>query len=218
MIRLALAEDHSDLREGLVRRLGFFPEVEVVATAENGSELMAALALLPAPPDVVLMDIEMPTMNGIQATSAVRERWPETAVVVLTVFDDDMRVLDALDAGATGYLLKETPIETVVAALQEAVDGHMPLAPAIAGTVVRRVREARQRDRDRRGAAAAVGLTPRERDVLALISQGHTDEGIAHELELSVHTVRSHTKALFRKLDVHSRAEATRRAVELGLV
>lgn len=218
MIRLALAEDHPALRDGLVRKLRFFPEIEVVAVAEDGAELVAAIDLLPAPPAVVLMDIEMPGEDGVEATRRVRERWPEVAVVMLTVFDDDARVLDALDAGAAGYLVKEAPVEAVVAAVREAADGGAPLAASVAGAVVREARASRRVARERAEAAGAVGLTPRERDVLRQLAAGQTDDGAAHDLGVSVHTVRTHTKALFRKLGVHSRAEAARRAVELGLV
>ena len=218
MLRLALAEDHPDLRAGLVEKLSFFPDVEVVAAAENGAELIAALGLLREPPDVVLMDIEMPEMDGVRATAEVARRWPEVAVVMLTVFDDDARVLDALDAGAMGYLVKETPIETVLAAVHDAARGRTPLAPEVAGAVVRHVRGARAEARQREADARALGLTTREREVLVLLARGYTDDGAAHALGISVHTVRSYTKTLFRKLDVHSRAEATRRAVEVGLV
>jgi DNA-binding NarL/FixJ family response regulator len=217
MLRLAIAEDHPDLRAGLVRRLGFFPEVEVVAAAEDGAGLLAALGLLPAPPDVVLMDIEMPGMDGVAATAEVSRQWPSVAVVMLTVFDDDARVLDALDAGASGYLVKETPIEAVVAAALDAARGRTPLAPEVAGAVVRHLRGARDATRQREADVQALGLTPREREVLALLARGHTDDGAAYALGLSVHTVRSYTKSLFRKLGVHSRAEAARRASELGV-
>lgn len=217
MLRLAIAEDHPDLRAGLVRKLGFFSGVEVVATAENGAELLAALALLPERPDTVLMDIEMPQMDGVEATREVARRWPEVAVVMLTVFDDDARVLDALDAGAAGYLVKETPVEGVIAAAREAAAGGAPLAASVAGAVVRSVRQSREAERDRAAALDAVGLSARETEVLRLLAFGQTDEGAAHALGISVHTVRSYTKSLFRKLGVHSRAEAARRAAELGV-
>ncbi|MEM1117660.1 MAG: response regulator transcription factor [Bacteroidota bacterium] len=218
MLRLALAEDHPDLRAGLVEKLGFFPEVEVVAVAEDGAELIAAVGLLPAPPDVVLMDIEMPHVDGVEATRRLRAAYPEVAVVMLTVFDDDARVLDALDAGAAGYLVKEAPIEAVVSAAKEAAAGGTPLAPSVAGAVVRQYRRSQDADRARRAALNAAGLSARERDVLRLLALGHTDDGAAYALGISVHTVRSYTKTLFRKLDVHSRAEAARRASELGVV
>jgi DNA-binding NarL/FixJ family response regulator len=137
---------------------------------------------------------------------------------MLTVFSDDARVLDALDAGAAGYLVKEAPMEEVVAAVRAAAVGEVPLAPSVAGALVSRVRAARRLERDRAASAAAVGLTPREVDVLREMAAGATDEGAAHALGVSVHTVQSHSKSLFRKLGVHSRAEAVRRAVELGLV
>lgn len=218
MLRLALAEDHPDLRSGLVEKLSFFPDVEVVVAAENGAELVAALDLTREPPDVVLMDLEMPEMDGVEATAEFARRWPEVAVVMLTVFDDDARVLDALDAGATGYLVKETPIETIVAAVHDAARGRTPLASEVAGAIVRHLRGTRAETRQREADAHALGLTTREREVLVLLARGYTDDGTAHALGISVHTVRSYTKTLFRKLDVHSRAEAARRAVEVGLV
>ncbi|MEL6617133.1 MAG: response regulator transcription factor, partial [Bacteroidota bacterium] len=177
MTRLAIAEDHPDLRAGLVRKLSFFPDVEVVAVAESGAELLPALALLPEPPEVVLMDIEMPQMDGVTATREMAQRYPEVAVVMLTVFDDDARVLDALDAGAAGYLVKEAPVEAVVAAVRDAASGGAPLSATVAGAVVRSVRETRAVERERVAAAAAVGLTPREGDVLRQITLGQTDEG-----------------------------------------
>ncbi|MEM1055792.1 MAG: response regulator transcription factor [Bacteroidota bacterium] len=218
MLRLALAEDHPDLRAGLVEKLGFFPDVEVVTVAEDGAELVAALGLLADPPEVVLMDIEMPAMDGVAATTEVLRRWPEIAVVMLTVFDDDARVLDALDAGAAGYLVKETPIEAVVAAAREAAAGGAPLAASVAGAVVRSVRQSRAAARAVRAEFESLGLSERERDVLRLLAHGNTDDGAAHALGISVHTVRSYTKTLFRKLEVNSRAEAARRASELGVV
>ena len=217
MLHLAIAEDHPDLRAGLVEKLGFFPDVEVVAVAEDGAALLASIRLLAQPPDAVLMDIEMPGMDGVEATRRLAAEHPDIPVVMLTVFDDDARVLDALDAGATGYLTKETPVEGVIAAAREAAEGGVPLAASVAGAVVRSVRRTRDAERTRQDALRAVGLSERERDVLRLLADGLTDDGAAHALGLSVHTVRSYTKTLFRKLGVHSRAEAARRAVELGV-
>lgn len=217
MLRVAIAEDHPDLRAGLARKLGFFDDLAVVASAEDGDELLAALALLPSQPDVVLMDLGMPRLDGIAATAAVRRRWPGVAVVALTVFDDDDRVLRALEAGAAGYLLKEAPVRAVVAAVRDAAAGRVPLSPGVAGAVVRRSLAAVRDERARAAEAEALGLTPRERDVLRLLARGDTDDGAAYALGVSVHTVQTHKKALFQKLGVHSRAEAARRAAELGL-
>lgn len=218
-LRVAVAEDHAPLRAALLRRLRFFADVEVVASAADGEELLALLADLG--PDrmaeAVLMDIEMPCLDGVAATEAVVARWPGTAVVMLTVFEDEARIADALAAGAAGYLLKDEPADVVVAALHSAASGGSPVSDGVAATLVRRVRgeEGARRAAQRR--LAAFALTPREHEVLRMLAAGTSDEAIAERLFLSPHTVQSHTKSLYRKLDVHSRAAAVRMATQLGV-
>ncbi|HEX8298552.1 MAG TPA: response regulator transcription factor [Rubricoccaceae bacterium] len=214
-VRLAVAEDHPALRESLLRRLGFFSDVEVVLVAPDGQALVDGLAT--AQVDVVLMDIEMPTLDGVAATEAVARRWPAVAVVMLTVFEDEARIAEALAAGAAGYLLKDEPAETIVAAVLDASRGGAPVSDHVASTLVRRVRtqEAARRDAARR--LDALGLTAREREVLTMLATGVADDAIADQLYLSLHTVQSHTKSLFRKLDVHTRAAAVRAAADYGL-
>lgn len=218
-IRIALAEDQADLRASLERRLGYFPEVAVVAAAASGDELLAHLAQRPEAqrPHVVLMDIEMPGRDGVSTTALVRERWPEVAVVMLTVFEDEQRLTDALVAGACGYLLKDESTEVIVGAAREAAEGGTPVSGPMAKILIRRVREAESSRRDDRARAESAGLTTRERDVLRLLAQGHTDATAAELLHVSAHTVQSHTKSIYRKLGVHSRAEAVRQAVAFGL-
>ena len=218
-LRIAVAEDHPALRESLLRRLAFFPAVEVVLAAPDGAALVAgfAAASAAARPQAVLMDIEMPRLDGVAATEQVVHRWPETAVVMLTVFEDEARIAAALAAGAAGYLLKDEPADAIVAALLDAAQGGAPVSAPVATTLVRRVRA---QEAEKRGAARrleAFGLTPREHEVLTLIAQGASDAGIADRLFLSPHTVQSHTKSLYRKLDVHSRAAAASAAAALGL-
>ncbi len=218
-LRVAVAEDHPALRDSLLRRLAFFPAVEVVLTAPDGAALVEAIASASAEarPQAVLMDIEMPILDGVAATEQVMQAWPDTAVVMLTVFEDEARIAEALAAGAAGYLLKDEPAETIVAALLDATQGGAPVSDAVATTLVRRVRA---QETERRGAArrlAALGLTPREHEVLTLIAQGVSDDAIADRLFLSLHTVQSHTKSLYRKIDVHSRAAAAAMAAGFGL-
>ncbi len=218
-LRVAVAEDHPALRDSLLRRLAFFPAVEVVLAAPDGAALVAAIAAADARarPQAILMDIEMPTLDGVAATEQVVQAWPGTAVVMLTVFEDETRIAEALAAGAAGYLLKDEPAETIVAALLDAAQGGTPVSDHVATTLVRRVRGQEQ---ERRGAARrleALCLTPREREVLTLIAQGVSDDAIADRLFLSLHTVQSHTKSLYRKLDVHTRAAAASTAAAFGL-
>ncbi|HEX9951183.1 MAG TPA: response regulator transcription factor [Rubricoccaceae bacterium] len=214
-VRLAVAEDHPALRESLLRRLDFFPEVEVVLVAPDGAALVAGLDSVSA--DVVLMDIEMPTLDGVAATDAVVQRWPATAVVMLTVFEDEARIAEALAAGAAGYLLKDEPAETIVAAVLSAARGGAPVSEGVASTLVRRVRTQETLKRDALRRLGGLALTAREREVFALLATGVSDDVIADRLFLSLHTVQSHTKSLFRKLGVHTRAAAVSAAAEYGV-
>ena len=214
-VRLAVAEDHPALRESLLRRLGFFPDVEVVLVAPDGQALVDGLAAAGA--DVVLMDIEMPVLDGVAATEAVMRRWPAVAVVMLTVFEDEARIAEALAAGAAGYLLKDEPAEAIVAAVLDAAQGGAPVSDHVASTLVRRVRTQEQARRAAGLRLDALALTPREREVFALLATGVSDDAIADRLFLSLHTVQSHTKSLFRKLDVHTRAAAVSAAAEYGV-
>ena len=216
-VRLAVVEDRADLRARLVERLALFPEVEVVLASENGAAFFADLGLAPAPPEVVLMDIEMPEMDGVAATRRLRSERPGVEVIMLTVFDAEDRIAEALGAGASGYLLKEEPVERVVDAVLELGRGGAPVSGRVARTLVRRVQAGAAREAAAAAEVEALGLTPREREVLALIARGETDDGMAAEMGVSPHTVQTHVKSLYRKLDVHSRGEASRRAVELGL-
>lgn len=216
-IRLAVVEDRADLRARLLQRLALFDEVEVVLASEHGAAFLADLELAPEAPEVVLMDIEMPEMDGVEATRRLRASHPEIGVIMLTVFDAEARIAAALGAGASGYLLKEEPADRIVDAVLDLGRGGAPLSGPVARTLVQRV----QADADREAQAVAelesLGLTPREREVLTLIASGATDDGMAAEMGVSPHTVQTHVKSLYRKLDVHSRGEASRRAVELGL-
>jgi len=181
--------------------------------------LVAAMEAMDAAerPDAVLMDLEMPGMDGVAATAAVRQRWPEVTVVVLTVFDDDRRIGAALAAGAAGYLLKDEPADAIVGALVRAVRGEAPVSGGVARVLVERVRQQEQARQASEAALAAYRLTPREREVLVLLATGASDDEMADRLFLSPHTVQSHTKNLYRKLGVGSRAAATRIAATHGL-
>ncbi|MEM1054304.1 MAG: response regulator transcription factor [Bacteroidota bacterium] len=216
-VRLAVVEDRDDLRTTLLQRLALFSEVEVVLASENGAAFLADLALAPAQPEVVLMDIEMPEMDGVEATRRLKATHPDTEVVMLTVFDAEARIASALEAGASGYLLKEEPADRVVEAVLGLREGGAPVSPRVARTLIENVRAQTRRERDAASERTALGLTPREQEVLGLIARGDTDAGMAAEMGVSPHTVQTHVKSLYRKLGVHSRGEASRRAVELGI-
>jgi DNA-binding NarL/FixJ family response regulator len=219
-LRLAIADDALDLRAGLQRRLAFFPDIEVVASEPSGDKLLASLERVPAErmPHVVLMDVEMPGLGGIEATRSLKHRWPAVRVVMFTVFENDDKLRRALEAGACGYLLKDEPISRLAAALTDAVEGRAPLSASAASVLIDEVRSREQHRQQAARRLEASGLTPRECDVLKLLAVGHTDASAAGELFVSVHTVQSHTKSIYRKLDIHSRAEAVLAASEMRLI
>lgn len=206
-VRLALVEDRPDVRQLLTERLAFFDDVELVSVSGSAEAFFEGLDA--AAPEVVLMDIELPGMDGIEATGRLRESHPETEVLMLTVFEDEDRIFAAVQAGASGYLLKDASAGRIVGAVLEVARGGAPVSPLVAKKLLGWIRG---------DDCEAVGLTDRERDVLGLIVEGLTEDGIADRLFISPHTVRSHIKSLYRKLEVHSRAEVVRVAYERRLI
>ena len=216
-IPIALVEDHPQLRERLVRQLAFFDAVDLVLVAESGDAVVADLEVRSrsgAPlPAVILMDIEMPGRNGIEATAAVRAAHPEIDVLMLTVFEDEDKIFAAVQAGASGYLLKDAGAEAIVDAVCEVSAGGAPTSPLVARKLLGYVREQSARSAD-----GDLGLTPREAEVLSLLVEDPSEADMAQALGISPHTVRSHVKNLYAKLRVHNRAQAVRVALRRGLV
>ena len=214
MIRVLVCDDQTVVREGLAAILGTDPEIEVVGMAGDGEE---ALALVPeAHPDVVLMDLQMPVMNGVQATQRLRTGHPAVQVLVLTTYAEDEWVFDAIRAGASGYLLKDSRREELLAAIKGTVEGKAYLDPSIAGKVM-------QQAAADTAAAPEHGLqteqlTERELDVLHLLAQGHTNPEIARRLHLAPGTVRNYVSTILQKLDVSDRTQAAVVALQRGLV
>lgn len=167
-----------------------------------------------AGPDLVLMDLELPGMTGVECTRRLKRLLPATAVVVLTVFEDRARLVEAISAGADGYLLKRTPAATLLEQLRSVMAGGSPLSAGVARTVLEILRQMGPGS----GASAEVDLTPRERDVLARLVQGMSYKAVARDLDISIDTVRSHIRAVYRKLQVNNVAEAVGRALREGLV
>ncbi|HXF67691.1 MAG TPA: response regulator transcription factor [Burkholderiales bacterium] len=210
-LRVILADDHTLVRAGLRSLLGQLPEVEVVAETGDGREV---LALVPRHrPDIVLMDITMPGMNGLEATAHLRKDHPGVKVVILSMHASEEYVLQALRAGAAGYLLKDSATLELALALQAVARGETYLSPPISRQVVenymRRVGE------DVRPLAA---LTARQREILQLIAEGASTKDIARRLELSVKTVESHRAQLMERLGIHDVAGLVRFAIRHGLV
>src|SRR4051794_19810415 len=196
MIRLLLADDHAVVRHGLEQLLGAQGDIEVAATAGDGEEAVAAYADHPV--DVVLMDLEMPRCDGIEATRRILAEDPAARVVVLTSFADRERILDALDAGAVGYLLKDAEPDELVRGIRAAAAGESPLAPRAAAEVLQARRRPPVED----------GLTDREQEVLELIGEGLPNKRIALRLGISEKTVKAHVTRIFQVLGVTARTRA----------
>lgn len=210
MIRVLVVDDQVVVAEGLRVVLNASRSVTVVGLAHDGGQALAQAEALR--PDLVLMDLQMPVMNGVQATRALGERLPGLPVLVLTTYDDDEWVLDAVRAGARGYLLKDVASDELVAAIEGVVAGEAPVDPAVAPRLLAFVREGPPA-----GRALMAQLTPRERDVLRLLAHGLTNGAIADRLHLAEGTVRNHVSTILGKLDVADRAQATALAWRSGL-
>jgi NarL family two-component system response regulator LiaR len=198
------------VRDGLEMLLSLEKDIEVVGTAQDGAEALELVAR--NPPDLVLMDLKMPGMNGIEATRRVRAEFPAVKVLVLTTYDDDEWVFDAIRAGASGYLLKDTPREEVVKAVRGTVEGRTFIDPAIAGKLVGQVASRQTQPSSLLGDK----LTERETDVLRLLAKGLNNADIAAQLHLSEGTVRNHVSAILEKLNVSDRTRAAVIAIQHG--
>jgi DNA-binding NarL/FixJ family response regulator len=205
VIRVAVADDHGVLRDGLAGVIAAQPDMELVGTAADGAEAVALCRS--ASPDVVLMDLEMPVLDGIEATRAILAEAPGTAVLVLTSFSDRRRIVGALDAGAVGYLLKDASAEEVVRGIRTAVEGGSPLDPRAARSLL----EAQS------APDPLAGVSPREREVLALLLDGLPNKLIARRLGISEKTVKSHLTSIFRQVGVTDRVQAILWAERRGL-
>jgi DNA-binding NarL/FixJ family response regulator len=214
MIRVLICDDQTVVREGLAAILSTDDEIDVVGLARNGEEALALTAT--TRPDVVLMDLNMPVMNGVQATQRLRRNHPTVRVLVLTTYADEAWVIDAIRAGAAGYLLKDTRRDDLVAAIKGTAEGKSFLDPAVAGKLMRQMTvEPVVHAGD---AGQSVPLSERELEVLRLLAQGYSNPEIAQKLHLAAGTVRNYVSTILQKLDVGDRTEAAVVALQRGLI
>ena len=204
-IRLLIADDHPVVRDGLRGMLASEADFEVVGEAASGAE--AVLLTERERPDVVLMDLQMPGVDGATATAEIAERFPDTRVLVLTTYDTDADILRAVEAGATGYLLKDAPRERLFPAIRSAARGETVLAPTVATRLVNRMR-----------VPAEEALTSREIEVLELVARGSSNADVAASLFISEATVKTHLLHIFGKLGVDDRTAAVVSALERGII
>lgn len=211
-VRILLADDHAVLREGLRMVLEREPDFQVVVEASDGQEAVEKTRMLR--PDLVLMDIAMPRMNGVEATRRIKRHCPETKVVVLTQYDDRTYVLPILQAGADGYILKQSDSQDLVEGIRAVLRGEASLSPPVARQLVDLVTSEPKPGPE----APEAALTDREREVLILIAEGYSTRQIAELLGISPKTVDVHRTNLMRKLNLHNRVEVTRYAIRHGFI
>jgi two-component system, NarL family, response regulator LiaR len=221
--RLLIVDDHDVVRSGLRYMLSGEPDLEVVGEARDGAQAVELCRGLG--PDVVLMDVSMPGADGIEATRAIKGEHPGVAVVMLTVHDSPDYLLEALRAGACGYVLKDAPRGAVLGAVRQARDGGAPLDPRLTARLARQLADEGRGAPNRpagtqngRAGTATEPLTAREVEVLRLLARGRTNRQIARDLMFSVHTVKAHVRRILAKLGASDRTEAAVRAMELGLL
>ncbi|MEL7626650.1 MAG: response regulator transcription factor [Anaerolineaceae bacterium] len=212
MIKVLIADDQEIVTEGLKRILQTDPEIEVIATANNGQQ---ALDLIDAEtPDIVLMDLKMPVMNGVQAIRRLKESHPNLPVLVLTTYMDDKWLFDAIRSGASGYLMKDRPRQELLDAIHGTLEGHAYIDPSVAGKVLSNVASSPNKQPPEQ----SYNLTEREQEILNLLAEGLSNADISHQLYLSEGTVRNYTSTLFAKLGVSDRTQAVILAIRQGLV
>ncbi len=210
-IRILIADDHPIVRDGLAAVLNTQPDFDVVGEADTGCAAVERTTLLR--PDVVLLDLEMPDMDGVETLQRLREILPDVRVIIFTAFDTDERIVQAVHAGAQGYLLKGVPRETVFNAIRVVHAGGALLQPVIASKLLRRIK----RDQDS-VSSKADALTDREQGVLRLLARGLTNKEIAVELVITERTVKFHVSSILSKLNAGNRTEAVTLATQQGLV
>lgn len=204
-IQIVIVDDHPVVRAGLEGMLSAQEDFDVVGEADNGIEAISTCKR--AEPDLVLMDLRMPGMDGVEAIEQIKAERPDSNILVLTTYDSDADIVKAVEAGATGYLLKDAPRETLFQAVRSAARGESVLAPTVAAKLMTRLRT---QPKDQ--------LSNREVEVLTLVSRGRNNREIGHDLHISIATVKTHLIHIFDKLDVHDRTAAVTVAIERGIL
>ena len=212
-LNVMIVEDQRDVREGLTVLIHGTPGFRCTRSYRTMEEALRGMATVTDDrPDVILTDIGLPGMSGIDGIAALRKQFADLPILALTVYDSDDKVFDALCAGASGYLLKNTPPARLLESLQEVAGGGAPMSPEVARRVVRLFREFRP------AKEATYHLTPQENELLKLLADGHHKKTAAHEMGISVNTISFHLKHIYEKLQVHSKTEAVAKALRERLV
>jgi DNA-binding NarL/FixJ family response regulator len=211
MIRVAIFEDNRSLREGLVAMIGGTQGFDCVGAFPNCNNLLKNVSS--AKPDVILMDIEMPGINGIEAVSIIKDEFPGIKILMETIFDDDEKIFSSICAGAEGYILKHTTPVEIMEAIKEIYEGGSPMTPSIANRVLKMVKQ-----RPEPGHNETFNLTDREKEILICLVKGMSYKMVADTCFISIETVNVHIKNIYRKLHVHSKSEAVAKAIKGKIV
>tara|TARA_R110000868_G_scaffold306734_4_gene568171 strand:+ start:39788 stop:40456 length:669 start_codon:yes stop_codon:yes gene_type:complete len=213
-LRICIVEDHDIFRKRLSELLNFYPELNLVFSSDSAESFFSKLERFEADeiPEVVLMDIELPGISGIEATFQLKQNHPEVEVIMFTVFEDDERIFESINVGASGYLLKDTSIDTVVDSIKEIKNGGSAISPTIAKKVLEMVKNPMQRQQEIKE-EVPFDLSPAELKILEQVVEGKTNNQIAEAVFLSPWTVKTHIKNIYKKMHVNSRAAAVRLAL-----
>lgn len=220
LTRLIIVDDHELARESLQNMLSDEPDIEIVGEAANGRQALLLCSRLA--PDLILMDVRMPEMDGLAATKEVKQRYPQTSVIMLTMHENPDYLFEALKVGAAGYVLKDAPQEEIIEAVRRVRNGESPMDSELAARLLRRLASEGERWRGKRASREAADavepLTPRELEVLALMKLGRTNRQIAADLVISLGTAKNHVEHIIAKLGVSDRTQAVVKALELGIL
>lgn len=211
-ISIGIAEDNPSLIRSILEKLSLFDQVDVLWVATSGGEVIEKVTNVQ--PDLILMDINMPEMDGIQATKKVKDHYPNVCIVMLTVFDESQKIFNSIVAGASGYLLKDEKPKKLIQAIEEAVEGGAPMSPVIAAKSLQLIRTVKTESTS----TVDFGLSNREMEILEQIAQGKNYQEIATALFISPKTVRKHIENIYRKLQVHNKVEAVQLALKHGII
>jgi DNA-binding NarL/FixJ family response regulator len=209
-IGILLYEDNNDLRESLCNMINFSKDLVLLGSYPDVSKVEAQVK--DANPDVILMDIDMPGRNGIEAVKIIRRFNRNAQIMMLTVFDDNKHIYDAICAGASGYLLKKNISDKLLPSIYEILQGEAPMSPGIARMIIQNLQQLPNTDENK------YHLTPREKEILLLLSQGNSFKMIAAQLYISIDTIRTHSKNIYEKLQVHTQIEAVSKAINEKLL
>ena len=220
-IKIALVEDNPSLQRRFLLNFSFFEEIHVLFSASSGEEFLEEMTRRKnsdeVMPSVILMDIELPGITGIETTLALKENFPSIEVMMITVFEDEERIMDSLRSGASGYLLKDEPPEMVVESIKGLLDGGAPMTPKIARKIIGSIQSPAEKSKEDR-AGPGFDLSERELEIIKLLVEGKSYTQIAEELVISPHTVKTHIKNVYKKMHVHSKASLVKMAIKKGII